>query len=159
MDIRLKIEDCNFFCRAGGLIEQDGKYLIMRIDDSKYYHIPGGHIELFEDSNQAVAREIKEEVGFEVEPKFLFCINENFYIQNDRKFHGIEFYFVLNPKDKIPMKDWEIMENDKGSIHELHFQWVTIEQIKNIDLRPYNVKNLIINNQLSTFNHLIKKDF
>jgi len=158
MDIRLKIDDCNFFCRAAGLIEKDGKYLIMKIDDSKYYHIPGGHIEAFEDSKRAVCREIKEEVGIEVEPKNLFCINENFFIQNNKKFHGIEFYYVLKPKDNIPINDWDITENDKGNIHELHFQWASIELIKNIDLRPYNVKDLIINNQFSTFNHLIKRD-
>ena len=32
----------------------------MRVNETPYYHIPGGHIEIGEDSKQAIIREIKE---------------------------------------------------------------------------------------------------
>ena len=39
----------------------------MRVNKTSYYHIPGGHIEIGEDSKQAVIREIKEEIGCDVQ--------------------------------------------------------------------------------------------
>ena len=38
----------------------------MRVNKTPYYHIPGGHIEIGEDSEQAVIREIKEELDADI---------------------------------------------------------------------------------------------
>ena len=156
-DIKVNFKECEFYCRSCGLIEQDGKFLIMKSEKADYFHIPGGHIEVFEDSEKAVCREIKEEVGCEVLPKKLFCINENFYVKRGKNFHGIEFYYLLGLKEKIHIKDCEKTEKDKGVLKKFQLKWVEINQMKDIDLRPLTVKNLIINNQLS-FTHLIKKN-
>ncbi|MCQ2381956.1 MAG: NUDIX domain-containing protein [Clostridia bacterium] len=63
MDLKIKNEREEFHCRSCGVIKQNNKFLIMRVNRSEYYHIPGGHIELGETSKDAVIREIKEEVG------------------------------------------------------------------------------------------------
>ena len=51
---------------ASAFIVHDGKVLLRRHDKYKIWLSVGGHIELDEDPNQAVIREVREEVGLEV---------------------------------------------------------------------------------------------
>lgn len=84
MDLKIKTEKEEFHVRACGIIKQEGKFLIMRVNKTSYYHIPGGHIEIGEDSKQAVIREIKEEIGCDVQEANLFLIQENFGTRNKK---------------------------------------------------------------------------
>ena len=59
MDIEIKTDYKEFHGRSCGIIKQENKFLIMRLDKAPYFHKPGGHIEIGEDSNQTVVREIK----------------------------------------------------------------------------------------------------
>ena len=57
------------------------------------------------------------------------------------------------------MKDYEIMENDKGEEKLLEFKWVTLEEVRDIDLRPKNIRDMIVNGDyLKGLTHIIKKD-
>lgn len=72
--------------------------------------------------------------------------------------HGIEFYYIIIPKTQLPMKDYERVENDKGEEKNLEFKWVTAEQLINIDLRPANIKELLINEKYNNgLIHIIGK--
>jgi 8-oxo-dGTP pyrophosphatase MutT (NUDIX family) len=59
---------------VGALIERDGKYLLIeRAVPPLGFAGVAGHIDEGEDERQAVIREVKEEVGFDVnDPKLLF---------------------------------------------------------------------------------------
>ena len=158
MDLKIKTEAEEFHVRTCGIIKQENKFLIMRVNKTPYYHIPGGHIEIGEDSKQAVIREIKEEIGCDVKEAKLFSIEENFWTRNNKKCHGIEFYYIIKPKQQLQMQDCEKIENDKGEEKLLHFKWVTLEEIKEIDLRPSNIKDMLINEDyLKGLTHIVKK--
>ncbi len=158
MDLKIKTEAEEFHVRTCGIIKQENKFLIMRVNKTPYYHIPGGHIEIGEDSKQAVIREIKEEIGCDVKEAKLFSIEENFWTRNNKKCHGIEFYYIIKPKQQLQMQDCEKIENDKGEEKLLHFKWVTLEEIKEIDLRPSNIKDMLINEEyLKGLTHIVKK--
>ena len=122
-------------------------------------HIPGGHIEIGEDSKAGVIREIKEEIGCDVEEARLFAIQENFWERNERECHGIEFYYIIKPSIKLPIKNYERIENDKGEEKLLDFRWVTAQELKNVDLKPSNIKELIINGKyLDGLVHIIERN-
>ncbi|MBQ2032672.1 MAG: NUDIX domain-containing protein, partial [Lachnospiraceae bacterium] len=59
------------FCRpsARGIIEKDGKFLLMHSRKFGYYKFPGGGIEAGEDPIQALIREVGEETGCVVIPE------------------------------------------------------------------------------------------
>ena len=114
MDLKIKTETEEFHGRTCGIIKQENKFLIMRVNKTSYFHIPGGHIEIGEDSKEAVIREIKEEIGCDVQEANFFVIQENFWIRNNRKCHGIEFYYIIKPKQQLQIKDYEKIENDKS---------------------------------------------
>lgn len=144
MDLKIKSETQEFHGRTCGIIKQDDKFLIMRVNKTSYYHIPGGHIEIGEDSKTGVIREIKEEIGCDVKEAKLFAIQENFWKRKGKLCHGIEFYYIINPNLELPMKDYEQIENDKGEEKLLEFKWVNTRELVDIDLRPANIKELLI---------------
>lgn len=156
-DVRIKTNGHNFHLRVAGIIKEDDKYLIMQIEGSSYYMIPGGHVELGENSKEAIIREIKEEVGvdIDIESLKLFCYQENFYTKNNIREHWIENYYIVKIKEKLEINNWSIEENDKGVLKTLHFKWVTLEELKEIDLRPVTIKNLLIDEKTNSFNHII----
>lgn len=73
-EVKFKTEDYKYYNRAVGVIKKDDKFLILNIDKDSHYHIPGGYIEIGEESIVAVAREIKEELGYTVKEAKLFCV-------------------------------------------------------------------------------------
>ena len=167
MDLKIKTETEEFHGRTCGIIKQENKFLIMRVNKTSYFHIPGGHIEIGEDSKEAIIREIKEEIGCDVQEANLFLkefsqndiiINqENFWIRNNRKCHGIEFYYIIKPKQQLQMIDCEKVEIDKGEEKLLELKWVTSEELKDIDLRPTNIRDMLINGEyFKGLSHIVK---
>lgn len=158
MDIKIKMEEEEFHCRACGIIKQENSFLIMRVNETSYYHIPGGHIEIGEDSKQAIIREIKEEIGCDIEKADLFAIQENFWTRNNKKCHGIEFYYIIEPKEKLEVNDYQKIEIDKGEEKLLDFKWATSEQLRDIDLRPNNIRDMLIKEEyLKGLKHFVKR--
>ncbi len=157
-EVKFKTNDYNYYNRAVGIIQKDNKYLILNVDNSSYYHIPGGHIEIEEDSLVAITREIKEELGYTVKDAKLFCIQENFYEKNNISHHGVEYYYLIETEEDIEPIDRVVIENDRGVEKHLQIKWVSIEELKEIDLRPHTVKDLMINNKFNTLTHIIQRD-
>ncbi len=158
MDLKIKTETEEFHGRTCGIIKKENKFLIMKVNKTSYYHLPGGHIEIGEDSKQAVIREIGEEIGCEVQKAKLFAIQENFWIRRGKQCHGIEFYYIIKPNKQFQMKNYEKKEIDKGEEKLLEFKWVTLEELKNIDLRPINIRDMIINQKsFKGLIHIIKR--
>ena len=158
MDLKIKTETEEFHGRTCGIIKQENKFLIMRVNKTSYFHIPGGHIEIGEDSKEAVIREIKEEIGCDVQESNLFVIQENFWIRNNIKCYGIEFYYIIKPKQRLQMIDCEKVEIDKGEEKLLELKWVTSEELKDIDLRPTNIRDMLINGDyLKGLAHIVKR--
>lgn len=159
MDLKIKTESEEFHGRTCGIIKQDNFFLIMRVNKTPYYHIPGGHIEIGEDSEQALIREIKEEIGCDIQNAKLFAIQENFWIRREKRCHGIEFYYTIEPKQRLEIKDYETIEIDKGEEKLLEFKWVTLEELKNTDLRPNSIRDILINGQyLNGLTHIVKSE-
>ena len=159
-DIRIKNDDYNFHFRVVAVIMKDNKFLIQQIDGYNYYILPGGHVKLGEDSIEAVEREVKEEIGCDIykEKTKLFCLHENFYYKKGKKEHWLENYFIVTPQTKLPKLDWKVKDKDGNKVKVLKFKWVTLAEIKDIDLRPKIIKDILINRKYNDFNYLINKE-
>jgi len=148
VDIRLDEQEGKFKFRVCGILEHNGKYLAVKINRNKFYCLPGGHVELDEDTDSAVLREMHEELGFEVKIKKLISINQNFFKTDTGKpFHELGYYYVVeavNEKDINP-EDYEREELDKGEWKHLEFKWFTKEELQKADFKPdfiaYNLDN------------------
>lgn len=156
-EVKFKTNYYTYYNRAVGVIKKEDKFLILNVDNASHYHIPGGHIEINEDSLTAVKREIKEELGYTVKNAKLFCIQENFYKKKDILHHGIEFYYTIYILENIQIVDKEIIENDRGKEKILKLRWVTRDELKKINLKPSTIKKLMIDDNIDNFIHLIQK--
>ncbi len=75
---------------AAAIIERNGKILLALRNTEPfkgYWAIPGGHIDFGETAEQAVIREVKEETGLVIKPRFF-----NYF---DEIFEGINFHAVV----------------------------------------------------------------
>ena len=73
MNLDFEIDNVRFNARASAIIynKDKTKVLLFKIVDRDYFMLPGGRIEIYEDSLNAIKREIKEiEIGLGILPEF-----------------------------------------------------------------------------------------
>jgi nucleoside triphosphatase len=88
---------------VGGLIvNKEGKILLTK--SHKWfdkYTLPGGHIEVGETMKEAVAREVKEEVGLDVEVVEMLLMQEAIFAEEFwKRKHFIFFDFLCKSRDQ-----------------------------------------------------------
>lgn len=151
LDIKINSDEGKFKFRVCGILEHNEKYLVLKMNGNDFFCLPGGHVELTEDTEMAVVREMREELNLEVVPTSLVAINQNFFKTYDnRPFHELGFYYIVKAKDetKINTQNYVRDELDKGKIQHLEFYWFTFEQLKEIDLRPTFILDAIKSNHI-----------
>lgn len=157
-DIKIDNLSGNFKFRVNGILMHDDEILVVKMDNNPFYCLPGGHVKLGEDSKSAVIREIKEETGYDSHINKLVTTTENFFVRkNGKKIHELGFYYLLHLDDKeeVDNKEYETTEENEEKIN-LHFKWVPINELKNIDFKPQEVKEKLENGNID-FQHLIIK--
>ena len=153
MDIKFEKDDYKFNVRSS-CIMKDKKHekvlltYMRAIKDHNAFLLPGGRLEMLENSEEAILREIKEEVGLNLDYK-LVSIEEN--IVKDTKFHMIEFVFYTE------IDNFEILTNLDDGWDK--FEIVEIKDIDNYDIRPKSVKNLIKENSYNEIYHNVNYDW
>jgi len=93
-DVRIDLKDKKFKFRVAGIVEHNGKILVVRLMQNTFYCFPGGHVELLEDTYSAVKRELDEELYFKVNVEKLLYIHENFFKAEGKTFMNCAF--ILN---------------------------------------------------------------
>lgn len=86
---------------VGALIKKDGKYLLIkeRLEDKKeYWIIPGGGVSFGESLEEALVREVKEELGLKV--KIIKFIKFHQAIVPKYNYHTIIFFYLCKPLSK-----------------------------------------------------------
>ena len=153
MDIKFEKDDYKFNVRSS-CIMKDKKHekvlltYMRAIKDHNAFLLPGGRLEILENSKEAILREIKEEVGLNLDYK-LVSIEEN--IVKDTKFHMIEFVFYTE------IENFEMLTNLDDGWDK--FEIVEIKDIDNYDIRPKSVKSLIKENSYNEIYHNVNYDW
>ena len=146
MDIKLNNEDGIFKLRVCGALKLGEKFLFIKHEGSKFFCLPGGHVEQGEDSETAIKREMEEELGFPVKLEKLLGIDQNFFPLNDgKRFHEIAFYYLFSPENEISSCDFEREENDKGTVKRHRFCWFSLEELEKEDIRPKIILKMLEN--------------
>lgn len=113
-----------------------------------YFNFIGGGVEVNETLQGCIAREIAEETDAQITAcRYLFVV-ENFFPHEDQIMHSLEHYFQID-LDRQDVKS----KND-----DVTYQWLAIAQLKEIDLRPTGVRDVIADNTLAQTAHLLLRD-
>ncbi len=146
MDITFKTDKGKFNYRVCGMIINDGRILAMHDERSPYYYLPGGRVKLGESAEEAVIREIREELGAEVEIIRPLWLNQGFFTEDvsGEQFHEICIYFLIDiSKTDILTRGKMFTQRDNGQM--LSFEWLEFDRLKDEYFYPIFLKEKIWN--------------
>ncbi|NQN87621.1 NUDIX domain-containing protein [Streptococcus suis] len=128
MDFRTRIDNQIFGVRATALIIKDGKIFFTKDAKGRYYTI-GGAVTVKETAQDAVVREIREELGVDSRVNQLAFVVENQFTYEGIDFHNIEFHFIVEPTGEMPK---EMIEDNLKQACE----WIELDKLVNLDVVP-----------------------
>lgn len=151
--INVEFERSRFQVRAVAVIldRDEKRVLIHRAEIDDFWALPGGRMEIGETSAEAVVREMREEMGVDVEVDRLLWISEEFFEYVDVQWHGIAFYHLvrLSPdsslynREEWPgieefVEDLFVPEHLRAEINRLKliFRWHDRQQLHDLNLYP-----------------------
>lgn len=145
MDILFKTEDYVFSYRVAGICIQNGKVLLQKPTNDTAYAFPGGHVEFGETNAQTLIREFQEEIGVDIAVGDLKWVAEVFFPWGDKPCHQVCLYYMVQiQSNNVPIDGMFIgKERIEGRKFDLEFHWIPIAELKNIEVYPTNVVELM----------------
>jgi 8-oxo-dGTP pyrophosphatase MutT (NUDIX family) len=115
-----------FNLRAAAVITGPRGVLLHRGENDPFWSLPGGRVEMMEDSPSTILREMQEELGITCEVQRLLWLAENFFTYEGVSYHEICLYFQLNVTSSPPwFNDAETFTSiEDRAANQLIFQWV-----------------------------------
>jgi 8-oxo-dGTP pyrophosphatase MutT (NUDIX family) len=132
-DITVRVDEGVINLRVGAVITKENKVLMTKNPRDDYYYSVGGRIKIGETSEQAVIREVYEELGVKLPVDRLGFINENYFYGDigdgkERQIYEICFYYYMKtPADYEP----RVNSVTNGGITET-FEWIPFDTDKTI---------------------------
>lgn len=137
--IHLRTKEGVFNFRVAGVLLHDNKILLHQMSSEKSYSLPGGRVEINEDSKKALIREYYEEIGIEIEVDRLLWVNESFFRQRSVRHHELCFYYLIHQTGGLNIlvnNQFYGQELAKNGFPFLEFFWMKLDELKSISIRP-----------------------
>jgi 8-oxo-dGTP diphosphatase len=121
-----------FIARA--FILHDGEVLLCRAKEKGHYFFPGGHVEFGEFIEDALKREVEEEIGEKLDLGSFIGLAENIFEEGSVRHHEVNVVFEarLEKKEAVSREDW------------LEFHWVKLEDIPEMKVMPLSLRDALI---------------
>lgn len=144
MDISFKTDEGRFNYRVCGIIIHENKILTMHDEKSPYYYLPGGRVQLHEIVEDAIKRELKEELYIDSQIIRPLWFNQGYFEEDvtKEKFHEICIYFLIDISNTDLLSRgnmFTLYENGKKHLYE----WLTFEQLEKEYFYPIFLKKKI----------------
>lgn len=151
-DLSIMIGDVKLNIRVGVILEYNKKILIEKNKEFDYCVLPGGRIHTLESTEEALIREVKEELGIDISEKNLkiFSIIENFFEKDNKNYHELYYLYKIELDNDYNIKDgFENIDNNDSD-----FYWYTREKFKENNILPSILKEIIDNKDFK--NYIVK---
>lgn len=142
MDLTLDVEDYKLNIRAAGVIIHNNKVLVHRNINKDHYCLPGGRIEIGENSEQTIKREIKEELGKQILITGYLATIENFFKMENKKYHEISFLHTIEFENEEDKKIDYTIHNVEGKEY-LQYEWIDLNKIEDYNILPKCLKEVL----------------
>lgn len=133
--IRLRRGEQVFIQRVAGIAVRRGRILLHKEAGAPYWSLPGGRTHLGEPSPDTLRREMREEIGVDVEVGPLAFVIENFFRERD-VVHELGLYYRMTlPEDfpeEGPLADFEGSE----PACRLVFRWFRRADLESVPVYP-----------------------
>ena len=141
MDITIKIEDMTLNIRVAAILKTSKGYLFEKSKNGYLFPV-GGRVKLWESSEEAIKREIKEEIGMEISKMKLVSLIENFFLVGEEKIQELCFVYEA--------------EEEFAGAASSEFIEIRLEDIDKNDIRPSSIIE-ILKSEKGSFKHFIIK--
>ena len=142
MDLTIDIMNYKLNIRAACIIKHNNKVLLHKSDDRNHYCLIGGRVELGENSENTIIREIKEELGKEIDITGYISTIENFFEFEGSKYHEYMFVYEAEFKDEKDKLIEDTLCNIEGKDY-LKYYWIDLKDIDNVDIKPKVIKDIL----------------
>lgn len=153
-DLSIIIDGVKFNFRVGLLVKMKKQVLVECNQDYNFVVLPGGRVNTLESSEDALIREINEEMKIDLTNYNLEFIgaDENFFELDNIKYHELYFIYKIEiDENNEDFKDGMINYDSKVN----YYKWVDILDLKEVNLLPKSLINIIDSNGI---HHSIQKD-
>lgn len=133
-----------FNFRVAGIAVHLHRILLHTTLQDDFWNLPGGRVEFQESTDQALIREIREELGIDIQLDKLLYVNEDFFEYARMKYHEIGFYYTFSFPEghEILDREGEFPGIEDGG--RLIFKWFTIEELQGLSVYPVELKTDIM---------------
>jgi len=125
-----------FIYRVAGVVCHENHVLLHRAERDDFWALPGGRCELLEHSAATLRREMREELGFDVQVGRMLWVVENFFPHEGRNCHELGLYFLMSLPDGCPRLDVARTSTGDEEGLTLYFQWFPLDSLEGLELYP-----------------------
>ena len=141
MDISFGTEQQKFNYRVCAMLLSERRILAMQDERSPYYYLPGGRVAVGETAEQAVIREVWEELG--VTPQIIrpLWLNQAFFNEDvsHTNYHELCIYFLMDITDTDLLKKGDHFTHAEG--RRTHtFTWLDFNELADLYFYPTFLK-------------------
>lgn len=141
MDITFEVGNGKFNYRVCAIIISDGKILAMHDERSPYFYLPGGRVQRGETAEDAVIREVKEEL--EIDAKIIrpLWLVQSFFTEDVDKtdYHELCLYFLIDVSGTdLDLRGEKFVITERSHTHT--FEWLNFDRLKDEYFYPLFLK-------------------
>ncbi len=118
---------------ARGVCISLGHVLLCRPCNGSYTYLPGGHIEFGEKGAEALAREVREELGLDADVGELLGVVESSFVQHGKPHAEISLVYQM----KLPVGSQAELKSREDWIE---FVWWPVDRLGEANLLPPEMK-------------------
>lgn len=137
MDISFKTEKGRFNYRVSAVIIRNDCLLTMQDNAYSYSYLPGGRVKMGETAEQAMHRELTEELHADLPILRPLWLCQDFFTEEDtgERFHEICIYYLVDGIN-LPEGEFSYAEDDRIN----RFSWTPIDKLSSMHLYPEFIK-------------------
>ena len=144
MDISFNQENQKFNYRVCAMIISENRLLAMHDEHSPYFYLPGGRVKMGETAEQAVVREIWEELGVTLKIDRPLWLNQAFFTEDvdGIRYHELCIYFLMDISNTDLLERGDAFTLTEGK-HTHTFEWLAFDRLKDEYFYPIFLKKQI----------------
>ena len=155
-DMCVACDDGILNIRVGAIIRKEGKILMVGNERTDYLYSVGGRIKFGETAEEAVVREVLEEIGVKMEIDRLGFVHENYFYGDSPSNFGkliyeISFYFYM----KVPCNFTLVSDSFTEDNSKEFLKWVSLD--KDIKMYPTFFRTEL-KNPVNTVRHFVNDE-
>jgi ADP-ribose pyrophosphatase YjhB (NUDIX family) len=123
-----------FMYRVGAIIVHDRKLLVEQNLKDGYCFVPGGRVEYGESAIEVITRELREELGEDIEVGRMVIMSDNEFEIHGERYHEAAPYFLVElAADSSLLNRYGTFE---GAESGTTFSWLPFDEIESANLFP-----------------------